>query len=397
MTGADLAIVAAGGVIAVSIAYALGRRRAPAENRDHPPRATEKVEAPKPAPAEPAPTAAKAEAPPKAEEKPKEKPKAKAEAKPAEPAPTGDLAKLYEEDDNVDPTRVGQGAVGAAVQRTIYQPPLKRITYDPGADEDEPTHAKSMFLVHATAQTDRGLRRKRNEDAVLVVDSEALFVIADGMGGYQGGQLASQTAVKTMATAYESQEFEGPPHEGVPPDATNLARAIQMANAAILEIARQKPELEGMGTTLCAARFSRNKGRLFVGHVGDSRCYRMRKDVLKQVTADHTMADHGVTGPAAAQLSRAVGIWPTVPIDIIAAIPEPGDLYLLCSDGLTKMLKDEAIAEVLRSEEDPKAAVERLISSANAGGGKDNITVVLVRVAPPNWKPNSSAEATPAR
>jgi protein phosphatase len=104
--------------------------------------------------------------------------------------------------------------------------------------------------------------------------------------------------------------------------------------------------------------------------------------VLKQITADHTMADHGVVGPAAAQLSRAVGIWPTVPIDIIAAIPEPGDTYLLCSDGLTKMLKDDKIAEVLIAEEDPKTAVERLIFCANASGGKDNITVVLVRVAP---------------
>jgi protein phosphatase len=90
-----------------------------------------------------------------------------------------------------------------------------------------------------------------------------------------------------------------------------------------------------------------------------------------------------------------VGIWPTVPIDIITAIPEPGDIYLLCSDGLTKMLKDETISVVLRSEEDPKTAVERLIFFANAGGGKDNITVVLVRVAPPNWKPKPSAEAPP--
>lgn len=108
------------------------------------------------------------------------------------------------------------------------------------------------------------------------------------------------------------------------------------------------------------------------------------------MTADHTMADHGVTGPESAHLSRAVGIWPTVPIDIISGVPRLGDVYLLCSDGLTKMLNDDVIATVLRGEEDPKAAVERLIRFANSRGGKDNITVILVRVVPPDWKPRPS-------
>jgi protein phosphatase len=163
-----------------------------------------------------------------------------------------------------------------------------------------------------------------------------------------------------------------------------------MANAVILETAKAKPELEGMGTTLCAARFSGNKKRLYLGHVGDSRCYRLRAGVFQQMTADHTMADHGVKGPEAAHLSRAVGIWPTVPIDIVMGVPHADDVYLLCSDGLTKMLPNAAIADVLQSEEDLKVAVERLIAAANARGGKDNITVVLVRVAPPDWQPKSA-------
>jgi serine/threonine protein phosphatase PrpC len=161
-----------------------------------------------------------------------------------------------------------------------------------------------------------------------------------------------------------------------------------MANAAILETAKSQPELEGMGTTVCAARFSANKQRVFIGHVGDSRCYRLRDGVFEQMTADHTMADHGVKGPGAAHLSRAVGIWPTVPIDVVMGVPLEDDVYLLCSDGLTKMLKDETIATVLKSEIDPKTAVERLVLFANSHGGKDNITVILIRVVPPNWRPN---------
>jgi PPM family protein phosphatase len=299
----------------------------------------------------------------------------------------------YAEDDDVEPTKIGV----RPPRRAIYQPPVQRIVYDEDAAFDEPTHAELLFLVSATAQTDTGLRRKRNEDSVLVLESAGLFVVADGMGGYRGGELASQLAVTTIGDAFRRHAFEGEPHENIPVQASELARSIQMANAAILETAKQRPELEGMGTTLCAARFSPNKKRVFLGHVGDSRCYRLRDGVLTQMTADHTMADHGVQGPESAHLSRAVGIWPTVPIDIIMAVPLPHDVYLLCSDGLTKMLNDEIIANVLRAEEDLKAAVERLILFANSRGGKDNITVVLVRVVPPDWRPKPSepfAEAT---
>lgn len=358
MNERDWLVAAVVCIAAMAIAYVLGRRQRNA------------------APAAPAPREGG------------EPTRAKEAATTAGTIATEGLAQLdYEEDQDIDPTRIGASSPPA---RAIYQPPLKRIVYDEDAENDEPTHSESLFLVHATAQTDTGLRRKRNEDSLLVDEKQNLFVIADGMGGYRGGELASQLAVKTIGEAFRKKEFEGPPHEGVPAEATNLARAIQMANAGILEIASRKKELEGMGTTVCAARFSPTKKRLYIGHVGDSRCYRFRDDVLKQMTADHTMADHGVKGPESAHLSRAVGIWPTVPIDIVMATPEPGDVYLLCSDGLTKMLRDETIASVIRNDEDPKVAVERLIFFANAKGGKDNITVILVRVVPPNWKPRPS-------
>jgi protein phosphatase len=154
-----------------------------------------------------------------------------------------------------------------------------------------------------------------------------------------------------------------------------------MANEAIYEKAQKQRELEGMGTTVCAARFSPTKQRLYVAHVGDSRIYRFRRGALKQMTADHTMKDFGVRGESATHLSRAVGIWPRVPIDIVLAKPQPGDVYLLCSDGLSKMVSDDELAKVLANEK-PQEAVDRLIAAANAHGGMDNITVIVVKIEP---------------
>src|SRR5437764_1486901 len=168
------------------------------------------------------------------------------------------------------------------------------------------------------------------------------------------GQPRSQPAAEGPKVSPPSSRSP-PPRSPVPPPAkkrpapelSELARAVQMANDAILAHANTDERLKGMGTTICAARFSPNKQRLFVAHVGDSRLYRFRGGKLKQVTSDHTMADLGVTGPAAAHLSRAVGVWPSVPVDVILGKPEPGDVYMLCSDGLTKMLDDATIANTI--------------------------------------------------
>ena len=365
MSVLDLGLVIVMLVAVAAIGYALGRRARVAE----PPR-------PLPAP----------------EPEPEPKPKVESKPEPPKPEPIDELPVINPSDpeDELDVTKVGQAATAPppSVKRTIYNPPLLPIVFDDDAEMPE-VAAETMFLVHATAQTDTGLRRKHNEDAVLVFDKANLFVVADGMGGYKGGRIASQLVINTMEEAAKSGEYEGPAHEDVPAEASELARAIQMANAEIQETVGRKPDLEGMGTTVCAARFSANKSRLYIGHVGDSRCYRLRDGVFTMMTNDHTMAEHGVKGPESAHLSRAVGIWPTVPIDLIMAKPQTGDAYLICSDGLTKMLDDDVIANVLRTEDHPKSAVDRLILFANSRGGKDNITVILVRVVPPNWKPRS--------
>lgn len=285
-----------------------------------------------------------------------------------------------EEDEDVDPTVVGPKPVKKSTSG--ISPPTKRIVYDDDAEPDEPTHAGDLILLTATAQTDKGHRRKRNEDSLLVSKDSSLFVVADGMGGYNGGEIASALAVETIAAAFETGTFAGDAHEGIPWRASELARAIQMANEAILERASADPKLQGMGTTICAARFAPRKMRLYIGHVGDSRMYRLRGGTLEQLTKDHTMRDFGVTGDGSGHLSRAVGVWPTVPIDIIIGKPLPGDVYVLCSDGLTKMLPDAELRKVLvgGAQSTPDEVAQALVAKANAAGGKDNITVILIQV-----------------
>jgi protein phosphatase len=259
-----------------------------------------------------------------------------------------------------------------------------RFVADRGAESDVPTLSTEAFLVSAARQTDRGNRRKNNEDRYLALDDEGVYFVADGMGGYAGGEVASQLAVDTIENVFATQRFEAKVEAELPRRATELAQAMQAANLAIWEKATDEPSLHGMGTTLVGARFALKKKRVYIGHIGDSRCYRLRHGELVQVTQDHTLAAVGVEGPMGARLVRAVGVAPEVEIDLIIAEPKIGDVYLFCSDGLNKMVPDERIRSiVLGSEYDLELASLRLIEVANERGGKDNVTVVLVGVRPP--------------
>jgi protein phosphatase len=316
--------------------------------------------------------------PPTPETPPSRTPSMRPKPKPKAAVPAVPRIEYEEEDASVDPTKVG-----AKAEQPVLQAAASMIVFDKEATIEEPTQSSALILVHATAQTDRGKHRRANEDALLVDEANSLYVVADGMGGYRGGQIASTLAVETIGRAYSTNRFDGQPHGDLPRRGSELARAIQMANVAIRERAQTDQELSSMGTTVCAARFSPRKQRLYVGHVGDSRLYRMRGGVLKQMTADHTMKDHGAKGADATHLSRAVGVWPLVPIDIVLAKPLADDAYLLCSDGLTKMVPVDDISKVLATVAVPSEAVDKLIQLANAKGGLDNITAILVRVTAP--------------
>lgn len=256
------------------------------------------------------------------------------------------------------------------------------LIYEDEAEIDEPTSPVARILTSARGDTHCGRQRSKNEDRLLVLPQQAIFVVADGMGGHAGGALASELAVRALEEAYERKAFHGTvdTRRPIPRRARDLSLAIQQANHAVHSKACATPEFSEMGTTLVVAKFSPRKQRVYIGHVGDSRCYRLRRGTLRQLTTDHNLASVGFHGPNDGRLVRALGIQPSVTIDLIIDRPLPDDVYCLCSDGLPKMVSDEEICRVIQREPDLDRAVQALIALANERGGKDNITVVLVRV-----------------
>lgn len=247
-------------------------------------------------------------------------------------------------------------------------------------EEEEPTGPNALILVTAVGLTNPGLKRKHNEDAYATLENHHLFVIADGMGRHAAGEIASQLCVDAITEAFNSGSFGPPMEPNLPRRAARLRGAIQLANTRILSAAKENDAYAGMGTTVVSAYFSPNNQRVYIGHVGDSRCYRLRGDKLTQLTTDHTLGAAGIVGKSAAVLSRAVGIEENVEVDVTMESPLPGDIYLLCSDGLSRMVGDEDIKATLEREKDLQNATKVLIEKANALGGRDNITTILVRV-----------------
>jgi serine/threonine protein phosphatase PrpC len=262
------------------------------------------------------------------------------------------------------------------------RPSRVELTYEAEAEAEEVTSPVVRILVHAAGDSDRGRTRAKNEDSMLVFPERSVFVVADGMGGHAGGEVASAVAVDVIRDAFERNVFEARTESTVevPRRGRELACAIQMANEAIYALAQDDAALTKMGTTVVSARFSPNKQRVYIGHVGDSRCYRLRGDDFRQMTKDHIMSTFGVTGPRGNDLYQAVGVQPTLSIDLIVDRPSENDLYLLCSDGLSKMVSNDEIRDVLLGEADLEAAVYGLMELANDRGGRDNITLILVKV-----------------
>jgi len=237
--------------------------------------------------------------------------------------------------------------------------------------------------------TDTGRARNNNEDSVAVDEASSLIVLADGMGGYNAGEVASG-----MATAFIKAELGRWLQEAsTSASDTDVRRAMDIcvdnANRAIFNAANSNPQYTGMGTTLVVGVF--REGRVLMGHVGDSRGYRLRGGRLQQITHDHSLLqeqiDAGLITVEQAAFSanknlvtRAVGVEDTVLLETHLHDLMPGDVYLLCSDGLSDMLDDEGIAQVLQSHDSLEEAGAALIDAANDAGGKDNISVILARV-----------------
>jgi serine/threonine protein phosphatase PrpC len=234
-----------------------------------------------------------------------------------------------------------------------------------------------MRVADATALTDAGRKRRRNEDAYVV--DPPLFAVADGMGGAQAGEVASQLAAAVLR--------EAPGEEG---DAEQrVVSLIQEANRQIYERARSDAHASGMGTTITAAMLAGDQ--VAIGHVGDSRAYRIRGGDLEQLTEDHSLvADLMRSGrltpeeaemhPQRSVITRALGTDPDVDVDTLAVDTQPGDVFLLCSDGLTTMVADEEILQALSEHDTLERAAKALVKAANRRGGEDNITIVLFAV-----------------
>ncbi|KAA0265732.1 MAG: Stp1/IreP family PP2C-type Ser/Thr phosphatase, partial [Acidobacteria bacterium] len=235
-----------------------------------------------------------------------------------------------------------------------------------------------MLRIAEVAQlTDTGRQREANEDSYLA--RAPLFAVADGMGGAQAGEVASRMAV----AAFERVD------DPVAAPEELLRRTAEDANHEIFELAQGDSSRSGMGTTLTAALVHGDE--ISFGHVGDSRAYVFRDGRLRQITNDHSLVeelrrqgkltrDQAADHPQRSVITRALGPEPAVDVDTLTFSARPGDVFLLCSDGLTTMLDDEDVAAVLDREEDLARAARRLVREANERGGRDNITVVLFRL-----------------
>jgi protein phosphatase len=257
----------------------------------------------------------------------------------------------------------------------------EEVAVDLEEEEDELTGPQALILVTAVGRTDPGLKRKHNEDSYLILADHHLFVIADGMGRHAAGEIASQLCVVAIDEMFKSGAFPPRTDANVAHRAARIRAAILSANDRILKSSQETEAYAGMGTTVVSAYFSPNNQRVYIAHVGDSRCYRIRDGKISQLTVDHTLGAAGITGKSAAILSRAVGVEENVEVDVLTESPLPGDVYLLCSDGLSRMVSNEEIeAAVTERKADLDDATKALIDLANERGGRDNITTILVRV-----------------
>jgi serine/threonine protein phosphatase PrpC len=245
------------------------------------------------------------------------------------------------------------------------------------------------------SQTDPGMVRSHNEDSVACDPACGLVVLADGMGGYNAGEVASGIAVSVVVTEVSHRLLDSSPVDRVENSSEELGVSllrenIQKANASIFHAAQSQPQYAGMGTTIVSGLFYDN--RVAVGHVGDSRMYRLRGEVLETITHDHSLLqeqlDSGMISVEDARMSknknlvtRAVGIDADVDSEIHVHDVLVGDIYLLCSDGLNDMVEDDDIQSTLYAlQSNLPLAASQLIQMANDNGGRDNISVILVKV-----------------
>ena len=248
----------------------------------------------------------------------------------------------------------------------------------------------------AAGASDVGLQREHNEDSFVVLKEYDLYVVADGMGGHRAGDVASKLATETISEFFKStanDDVTWPFHfdTNLSEEENRLLTGIRVANRQIFERSTRSREYHGMGTTVVGAMFSPRKNRMYIGHVGDSRCYRVREGGIALLTRDHSLVnDYLLAMPDLTEeqrselpknvITRALGMQDQVVVDLQHDDPRPGDVYVLCSDGLSGMVTDEEILKVVSKAADIREACSNLIARANEHGGEDNVTAVLIKI-----------------
>jgi protein phosphatase len=252
----------------------------------------------------------------------------------------------------------------------------------------------------AAGLSDVGLQREHNEDSYCILSEHRLFVVADGMGGHRAGDVASRMATSEMTAYFDANNADGDgvelPSKQDPrmtADQSRLVSAVKLANQRIFNTSMRNRSVQGMGTTVVGVLFNRDELKINIAHVGDSRAYRVRANQITQLTRDHSLLnDYLLVMPNLSDaqkerlpsnvITRALGMQQAVAVDVSVEDVEPGDVYLLCSDGLNGMVGDERIREIIRDAgPDVETAAKTLVSQANQNGGEDNITVVVVRIS----------------
>lgn len=251
------------------------------------------------------------------------------------------------------------------------------------------------MYFNVCGRTDKGLSRPTNEDRYIIAESPYLFAVADGMGGHAAGEIASQIAID--AILYQIKKAAAPPERFIgdynphlPEQANRLLSAIRLANQLIYQAGRDNAVWRGMGTTIAVA-WPITKNRLVIGHVGDSRIYLIRENVIKQLTTDHSIIEEQIrqgllTKKEAARsqvkniITRSLGNEEQVVVDVNVMDIKTGDILLLCTDGLTSMVEDETILSLVNTEDKLANRCGRLIETAIQKGGKDNVAVILAEL-----------------
>ena len=257
------------------------------------------------------------------------------------------------------------------------------------------------LILHHAGLSDVGREREINEDSYCAIPRYGLFVVADGMGGHRAGDVASRMATEAISQFFADTDGEDSTwpfnfDPGRSYEENRLLAGVKLANRRIYEASINNIEVQGMGTTVVGCVFAPNREKVYIGHVGDSRCYRFRDDNLVLLTRDHSLInDYQDAMPHLTEeqvavlphnvITRALGMQESVVVDVQSDEPQPGDIYLLCSDGLSELVSEEEMHDVLvEHHDDLHAATKALVALANKHGGDDNITVLLIGVSEGN-------------